>query len=286
MLIYFAVAILATLGLASFILTLFNQVFLFIFLYIEYNLGAIYKPIDYPPVATSRYLKNYCQELFYVMGKYYLLPLKWINLSITNNRTSKTAILLVHGYCRNQSDWWWMRRQFKNINCPIFTVNLEDEFDSIEELASTSLQHKIEDIKQQINCENIILIGHSMGGLVSSYYNEFLDAANMIKAVITIASPLHGTKVSVMGQGENAKQMLPQSEFLETLLEKINKHPDNYYQIATKFDNIVFPWRSALVKNTSESQQVVFSDKAHLSILHSKEVAEQLNVWVNEIIIK
>lgn len=286
MLIYLAVAVLATLGLLSFSITLLNQTFLFIYLYIEYNLGYIYQATDYPPIAISRYLKNYWIELFYVMGKYYLLPLKWCDLSIINNRTSKTAILLIHGYCRNQSDWWWLRKQFNDNNCPIFTVNLEADFESIAELTRTSLPQKIADIQQQTNCTDIILVGHSMGGLVASYYNEFLDTTRMVRAIITIASPLHGSKVSVIGKGENAKQMLPQSKFLDALREKINNHPERYYQIATQLDNIVFPWRSTLLDGTPRSQQLVLPDAAHLSLLHSQEVAKQLNLWVKEILSK
>ena len=284
MLTYLVLAILVTLGIFYCSVTIFNQTFLFIYLFIEYRVGAINAPNDYPPVPISRYFCNYCIELFYVLGKYYLLPLRFQNFSITKNRNSNTAILLVHGYCRNQTDWWWLRKQFNNIPCPIFCVNLAPKFAAIDEIALQSLPREIDLIKKQTGCEKIILIGHSMGGLVSCYYSEFLDLNKHVIAVITIASPLYGTTVSVSGRGENAQQMCPKSKFLEGLREKMNADPKKYYQIITRLDNIVFPWRSALLESTPATQQYILPNTAHLSLLHSKPIAIQLNAWLQDIL--
>lgn len=263
---------------------LFNSIALFTFLFIEYNLGTMYTPKDYPAVSVNHYIKNFWREFYYVLGKYYLLPFKWLNLSIKSQGQDTTAILLVHGYCRHQADWLWLRKQFKDTQCPIFTVNLRPNFASIATITKNSLPKKIAAIKKLKNCDNIILIGHSMGGIVASYYSEYLDKAGLIKAVVTIGSPLQGTKVSVSGAGKNAREMCPNTEFLQELSARMLKTPHKYYHILSRFDNLIFPWSSAALNSTPAAQQLILPVAGHLEMLHSKEVAAQLNTWVKLII--
>lgn len=265
---------------------LFNNIALFSFLFIEYSLGTMHNPTEYPTIKLGHYIKNFWLECFYIMSKYYLLPLKWCDLTVktSTNLTTNTVILLVHGYCRNQCDWLWLRKQLQDTQCPVFTINLQPKFASIATIARDSLPKKIVEIKKLTNCSNIILIGHSMGGIVSSYYNEYLDKEKLIKAVITIGSPLHGTKVAISGVGQNSKEMCPDTEFLQQLRASASNNPSKYYHISSKFDNIIFPWRSALLDTTMATQQFVLPSAGHLEMLHRKDVAMQLNMWIQKII--
>jgi len=262
----------------------FNNLAVFNFLVFEYFLGTLSNPTQYPPVKITQYIKNFWRELFYVSSKYLLKPLSWLNLSVTGDKQATTAILLVHGYCRHQGDWLYLRKQFKNTGCPVFTINLNPNFASIATIASDSLPKTIARIKKQTGCDNIILIGHSMGGLVSSYYSEYLDTENLIKAVITIASPLQGTKVAVVAAGKNGREMCPNTKFLLELCARIRQSPHKYYHVLSRFDNMIFPWNSASLDSTPESQKFILALEGHLQMLHSKDVARQLNVWVKGII--
>lgn len=258
---------------------IFNNTMLFGFLYVDYNVRALGKPNEYPKASFGQFCKNYWIELFYVLGKYYFFPLKWLNLTIKGKNT-QTAILLTHGYCRNQSDWLWFRRQLKEHGYPIYCVNLENDFASLQTIASDKFAEKIKQIKAETNCSNIILIGHSMGGLVSSYYKEFLDNDKLVKAVVTIGSPILGTRVSVFAQGENAAQMCPGSQFLAQLHVLLHNDAQKYYQVCSKFDNIIFPWQSSLIETTPKEHQLVLQFTGHLGLLHSREVTNKINSWI------
>lgn len=261
---------------------LFNNMLLFGILFVDYSVRSYTAPKDYPPASAWRYIKNFWREMWYVFGKYYLLPLKWCNFTVKGKKND-TVILLIHGYCRSQTDWYWMRKQFKATNLPVYCVNLEPMFGSIQELASNKVVDKIKLIKQQTNCKNIIIIGHSMGGIVGSYYSEYLDNAKLIKAVITIASPFSGTKVSMFAKGDNAKEMCPGSSFLTELRIAIDKTPSKYYQICSKFDNIIFPWQSSLLSSCPSENQLVLPFAGHLTLIHMKEIAAQLSTWIKKL---
>ncbi len=264
----------------------FSNLAVFNFLIFEYFLGSYSNPKEYPPVKITQYIKNFWCELYYVFIKYLFRPLKWFEMHISCDDHATTAILLVHGYCRQQTDWSYLKKQFKTTGCPVFTINLQPNFESIAKLAISNLPQKIAMIKKTTGCHNIILIGHSMGSLVSSYYNEYLDTENSVQAVITIGAPLHGTKVSVLAAGPNGKEMCPNTEFLQDLCAKIRQSPHKYYHVLSRLDNIVFPWRSALIDTTPETQCMILPVASHLGLLHNKEVAAQLNAWVKNIVVK
>src|SRR5260221_11174004 len=93
---------------------------------------------------------------------------------------SKTPILLVHGYRQNQMDWIWFRAQLKNQQVgPVYSINLSPPTASIADLAQL-IQKKVKSIQEETQQSQIILIGHSMGGLVSSYYAEFLASPGKV----------------------------------------------------------------------------------------------------------
>lgn len=260
-----------------------HEVLFFSFLFSEYSIKSIYRPGEYPPASIWIYTKNFWTELWYVLKKYYAWPIKFLNISLNTTSNSNTAILLVHGYCRNQTDWLWMRKQLQSTQCPIFCVNLRPNLAGIDEIAQHSLPKKIASILQQTKCRKIILIGHSMGGLASTYYSTHLDQDKVVSAVITIGSPLYGTKVSVFGKGKNAQQMCPGSEFLTDLLTKLHTQAFNNYQICSKFDNLIFPWQSALFEHAPTTRQLVLPFTSHLGLLYSYEVANQLKAWIKEL---
>src|SRR5688572_1311751 len=76
-----------------------NNMFCFIYLYIDHSLASMQNRSEYPTISNGRYIVNFWLELWYILGKFYLWPLKFINLTI-NKKQSDLAILLIHGYCR------------------------------------------------------------------------------------------------------------------------------------------------------------------------------------------
>jgi len=269
--------------LAAFVcFTLLIHCFTFVFLFIEHKIGRIRDPAQYPAITIRRFIMNFLTEYCLVMSKYILLPYKYIDISnnLLQAQQQATAILLVHGFARHQSDWLWFIKYFsKKTNKSIFTVNLSPILGPIQQLAS-KINDKIIEIMVLTQCKNIILIGHSMGGLVASYYSEYLDQNNYITKVITLGTPFYGTKIAVAASGANVKQMEPENQFLAALREQINNSNKQYFNIATQIDNLIYPWQSCLLANNLNRQKIYLS-KSHLGLIFAKDVVNQVSNWVN-----
>lgn len=114
-------------------------------------------------------------------------------------------VLLIHGYGCNSGYWHSMSRALLKASISHHAVSLEPVFAPIERYLP-SLQKAIYTLMQDSNSTRIILIGHSMGGLVCrAYLREY--GINGIAKVITIGTPHHGTALANRGIGDNVQQM-------------------------------------------------------------------------------
>lgn len=187
-------------------------------------------------------------------------------------------ILLVHGYMNHGSVWRFPKKRLETLGLgPIYTIHLGHPFRSIRHYAQ-KIKEKAEKIAKETGRKDLILIGHSMGGLVSGWYATQLAPVHTVTDVITIGTPLFGTPVAHIGLGPNAREMEPNSTFLKELRAGIaRKKGVRFYHLATKTDQLVFPVSSAILP---ENEHFIFEDIGHASLLYSKRVTDQIARWL------
>lgn len=188
-------------------------------------------------------------------------------------------ILLVHGYVNHGSAWNFLMRHLKAVGLgPLYTINLGYPFRSIR-LYAEQVKQRADQILDETKAPSLILIGHSMGGLISAWYATKLDSSHRVSHLITIASPFQGTPMARVGLGSNAREMEPNSPLLEELKAAMILNPRiRFHHIATKSDQLVIPGDSAILP---EHPHFVMEDIGHASLLYSKRVAHQISKWLS-----
>jgi pimeloyl-ACP methyl ester carboxylesterase len=189
-------------------------------------------------------------------------------------------ILLIHGYCNDGSAWTYLKHQLaKEKIGPIYTIDLGFPFRSIREYAM-KVKKKADQIRLETNRADLILLGHSMGGLVGSLYATDFAPSETVTDVITICAPLKGTYMAKIAVGPNAKEMQYRSELTSQLHLKIsNERFVRFYHIATNTDQLIIPSQSALLKN-NPSREFLFEDIGHASMLFSPRVSSLISHWL------
>ncbi|MFI6006543.1 esterase/lipase family protein [Streptomyces sp. NPDC051366] len=127
------------------------------------------------------------------------------------------------------------------------------------------------------------IVGHSQGGMMPNYYLKFLGGAPKVGALVGLAPDNHGTTLSGL------TQLLPYFPGAEDLISsatpgladqiagspfvtKLNAGGDTvpgvqYTVIATKYDEVVTPYRSAFLQGTgSNVRNVVLQDLCPLDL--------------------
>ena len=174
-------------------------------------------------------------------------------------------VLLVHGYMMNRACFFYIHLRLVLDGFRVFTVNLYPPVKSITEL-SERVADKMDEIADKTGEKGIYLIGHSMGGLVSRYYSSSPRGAGRVRGIITIASPYRGTRIAVLGIGKNAKEMIPDSEFLKEL----NKKPiPQIYALWSTLDNLIVPPEYAFMEGMPNDS---LPFKGHIALLFSNAV--------------
>ncbi len=183
---------------------------------------------------------------------------------------NKVPVMLVHGYFCNRGLWWRLMAQFRARGIHSHAISLEPPFASIDGLAE-QLNRDIEAYLKNSASTKLILVTHSMGGLVARAYLKRHGGARIAK-LITLACPHHGTRIASLGLGQNAREMEPGSAWLGGLAgaETI---PVAFVNVWSMHDNFVVPQTSSCLEG---SQEIVLPRLGHLSFVFSGRVLKIL----------
>ena len=221
-------------------------------------------------------------ELIAILFTFFLRPVGYFrNQDQFAGASSGRPILLVHGYLHDSSAWIYIRKKLSEKGLgPIYTLNLMHPFHSIRAHAET-VQQKARKIASQTNRKDLILIGHSMGGLVSSWYAAKLAPAGTVTDVINIGSPLGGTHVAAIALGADGREMRLNSPFVQELQREIerNEHTRFCY-MGTRTDQLVIPSSSCWIGD-DPLRQFIVDDLGHLSLLLSPRISDKICDWLS-----
>jgi triacylglycerol lipase len=185
-------------------------------------------------------------------------------------KSSALPVLLVHGYFSNRGMWAIFSKRLNQANIKsVFTLSFTPPWGNIETF-SRQLHQRIEVISQATGQTKLIIIAHSMGGLVVRQYMTEHGSTHIAK-LITLGSPHHGTRLAYLGVGKCSKQMSTNSQWISALAinEKHQPKPPTT-SIYTVNDDLVYPPETARL-GWAENVQV--NQVGHVGLLYSPAVA-------------
>jgi hypothetical protein len=159
---------------------------------------------------------------------------------------------------------------------PVYAIRYRSLFQSIEEHAK-DVERVAERAFRDSQQSEIMLAGHSMGGLVTGWYILHHSNENVnVKLWITIASPLEGTNLAYLGLGDCAKQMRPHSTTINTLRESDHLNQIPSLHIYSLTDHVV-PSDSAKREGRPLADNYLCKRPlGHLGVRSCPEVEEQI----------
>lgn len=232
------------------------------------------------PKLREKLLWSRAVILDFFLQSYVMCFLFFLNHKKLQVKGDGTPIFLVHGYIHPSSVWLHLMRTLKKAGFgPINVVKLGSPFDSIEEYAE-KLGVTVEEVLKENKKDQFMLIGHSMGGLVSAYYATHLDKEKRVTHVITISSPLKGTRIAKIGIGKSVAEMNLDSPFTEKLMQDIKKEKKmRVFNIGSKTDQIIVPYTSSFIYD-DHAHSLVLDGVGHIGVLFSRKVYKKIMEWL------
>lgn len=182
----------------------------------------------------------------------------------------RVPVVLVHGYLSNRGYFRPMVRWLEARGvAPVFVPNYRSVFSNIES-GVAELHAEVERIAAASGQARVVLVCHSMGGLIARRYLQDHGEARIAR-LVTIASPHHGTVLSRIGIGQHARQMERASAFLTELARAEAARPPGVptTSIYTVHDNLVSPQDTSRV---AWARNVAVSGLGHVSIIAAEAV--------------
>ncbi len=188
---------------------------------------------------------------------------------------STTAVVLVHGSGVNEAQFVIARNIIED-QCKgkvrVYSCDLNEDGAYFANSAnrieaySARLEYYIRNVVHIRQTDRLILVGHSMGGLVAG----FLADRIRIDLLITIGTPWQGAPalkwINWMPSfnTERHLQMTPGSDFLQRCIKKVSKSNIPVYTIGCKYDFQV-PEKSAHMGIVGEYQGTIYT--GHISAI-------------------
>lgn len=189
-----------------------------------------------------------------------------------NPDPASPPVILVHGLYHNASAWvlyrmWLKRAGFRNIYAMNYN-SLRCTFPQAVEQLSAS----IEEVARLHPGRRIVLIGHSLGGLLSRFCVERENQAERTVAVITLGTPHHGSKLAVLGPGRLAGNIVYQGALFREIDQDAPPCDVPGLSLYSAVDNMVLP-NDALEIDCPGWTQELISPISHVSMLFHRATA-------------
>ncbi len=183
-------------------------------------------------------------------------------------------VLMVHGITDTGRIFQSMSNVLEENGFQPHTIDL------IPSIGTADLRNLAQQLKVYIenkfeDAEKIILIGFSMGGLVTRYYLQRLNGIQKTHKYITISAPNNGTNTAHLLPLKGIEQMRPDSDFLLDLNRDVNEILNKIETLClwTPFDVMIIPPKSSVM---GVGKDVNFPVLIHRWMLEDNRVLQEI----------
>jgi pimeloyl-ACP methyl ester carboxylesterase len=189
-------------------------------------------------------------------------------------------VLLLHGYGSNSGYWTHLCARLDAGHVSNATLDLEPLFGDIDEYMPIAAR-AIEQLCQRSGAPQVVIVAHSMGGLVARACLA-AHGAGRIARIITIGTPHQGTQLARRAPGRSAAQMLcsgtagdtQMNSWLHTLdASETPAMRELITCLFTHHDNIVAPQVSGQLPG---ARNIAFGGVGHVALGRNKRVLDFL----------
>ena len=182
-----------------------------------------------------------------------------------------TPVLLLHGVLCNAGVWMRMGRYLARCGVDgVYSLSYGPPLASIDDFAD-QVERKIDAIAQATGAQSVMIVAHSMGGVVIRAHARKYGTARLAR-VLTIGSPHHGSMHAWLLAGTSLAQLRPGNPWLVELNREPLDPALRFVSLWSWHDSMVAPQTSAELPGAVD---VTVIGVGHNALLGDREVFER-----------
>lgn len=224
-----------------------------------------------PPLSPPAWLRTVGKEYGATLLAFsVLIPLSFVLAPrlARGSARGRSVVVLVHGLLSNRGVWWLFARRLARDDLLVDSLDLQPTFGDMNGFVD-QLDRRLARIATETPAR-VVLIGHSMGGLVCRAWLARHGAKDGVERLITLASPHGGSLCAHFLPGRNLRQLRPRSDWLGALPLSL---PVPAVALYSAHDNLVVPYTLGRCDGIETEE---WRGLGHLSVLFDARVSERV----------
>jgi triacylglycerol lipase len=201
---------------------------------------------------------------------------------LPGSSASSPPVILIHGLYHNASAWIRFRSTLRRAGYErVYAFNYSSFRSDFPEI-SRSLAQWMAGIGQDFPGEDVMLVGHSMGGLLAKAYagREVITQGPAVRAIITLGTPFQGSKAVVLGIGRLARRLVWGGPLFQELEGRGVPSGVSCVAFHSPVDNLVLPAASLTPPSGWEEEWT--DPVSHVAMLYHGPTLRQVLNRLNE----
>ena len=190
---------------------------------------------------------------------------------------ARTPVLLVHGLVDNSSVFAVMRRSLRRRGfASVCSWNYSPLLGDVAE-AAHDLADRVEQICQDTGHEQIHVVGHSLGGLISRYFVQRLGGDRRVDSLVTLGTPHQGSRWAHVLPAPLIRQLRPGSPLYQELAEPASGCTARITAVYSDIDQMVLPTSSGRCDHPDlGARNVLVRGVGHMSLPIHRGVLDEV----------
>lgn len=186
-------------------------------------------------------------------------------------------VVLIHGTGDTNGAWQQLTIELREEGWAVFVPEFGNRCTDPVEESAAQVGAYIEAVRTVTHADQVVIVGHSQGGVLARYWMRILAGASKVHHLISLGVPHHGTtmggmlsSVTTTRVGETMMNAIVQSWFGPVGFQLITGHPlleelnaggsteagVGYTNIATKYDTIVQPTETSFLTSADPGADI------------------------------
>jgi triacylglycerol lipase len=219
-----------------------------------------------PPPATADAWDDLLTPLLVSPG----IDLPGVNRECRPTAEHPYPVVLLHGITGDRTiSWPVLGPALARDGYCVFAVDYGQRGTQPMEQSAPGIAAFVDAVLAATGATKVAIVGYSEGGLIARYYLRFLGGVSKVSELVGIAPPNHGTShplfplLAATTGCTVCAEAVPGSAFLQRLNDGGEVLPGiDYTVIATSHDDLVIPYRTAMLDGPAEQvTNVVLQDR-------------------------